>query len=223
MPTISASILAANHANLERDVFELEGEVDWIHVDIMDVHFVNNFSFGPKTVEDLRKITTLPIDVHLQMYNPELVMESFIHAGANMIMIQYESCRHPLRTIQQIKEKGCQVSMSFAPTTSFEQIKYFIPYVDQISILTVESGLGGQILRKEVLPKIKSAYHEITDEQLSTIITVDGGVNAGSIAEILRFGANNLVIGTMLFANGPIKNNIEEVKSFFTSYDSSCI
>lgn len=213
MPTISASILAGNHAYLARDVIELEQSgADWIHVDIMDGHYVNNLTFGPKTIEDLRKVTSLPIDVHLEMYRQEQVIDSFISAGADMITIQFESCAHPIRAIEQVKAKGCQVSMAFAPTTSFDQIQYLIRDVDQVNIMTVEPGFGGQTLRKEVLSKIGLTRDLIARENLSTIIAVDGGVNAQSIPLILQQGGQNLIMGTMLFSNGSIKENVAKVK-----------
>ncbi|WP_019122251.1 ribulose-phosphate 3-epimerase [Brevibacillus massiliensis] len=216
MPTISASILAGNHANLAADVIELEqGGADWIHVDIMDGHYVNNLTFGPKTVEDLRKVTSLPIDVHLEMYRPELVIDSFISAGADMITIQFESCTHPIRTIEQVKARNCQVSMAFAPTTSFDQIGSLIRDVDQVNIMTVEPGFGGQPFRKDVLPKIKLASEIIASEKLHTIVAVDGGVNIQNIPDILRNGGHNLIIGTMLFVNDNIKENVEKTKGLF--------
>lgn len=218
MPTISASILAGNHAYLARDVIELEQSgADWIHVDIMDGHYVNNLTFGPKTIEDLRQVTSLPIDVHLEMYRQEQVIDSFISAGADMITIQFESCAHPIRAIEQVKAKGCQVSMAFAPTTSFDQIQYLIRDVDQVNIMTVEPGFGGQPLRTEVLSKIRLASELIARENLQTIVAVDGGVNAQSIPDILQHGGQNLVIGTMLFSNGSIKENVEKAKQLFLS------
>lgn len=219
MPTISASILAGNHAYLARDVIELEqGGADSIHVDIMDGQYVNNLTFGPKTVEDLRRVTSLPIDVHLEMYKPELVIESFISAGANMITIQFECCAHPIRTINQVKAKGCQVSMAFAPTTSFEHIKYLIRDVDQVNIMTVEPGFGGQDLRQEVLPKIRQASELVLEEGLSTLIAVDGGVNTETIPKILQYGGQNLIIGAMLFLQGTIRENIVKAKSLLGTY-----
>lgn len=216
LPTISASILASNHAYLARDVIELEQSgADWIHVDIMDGHYVNNLTFGPKTVEDLRKVTSLPIDVHLEMYRPEQIIDSFIRAGADMITIQFESCAHPLRTIEQVKAGGLQVSMAFAPTTSFDHIRYLIHDVDQVNIMTVEPGFGGQPFRKEVLSKIRLTRELIERENLSVIIAVDGGINAQNIPDVLQHGGQNLVIGSMLFSNGTIKENVEKAKSFF--------
>ncbi len=216
LTTISASILAANHAYLARDVEELEKSgADWIHIDIMDGHYVNNLTFGPKTVEDLRKVTSLPIDVHLEMYRQEQVIDHFIRAGADMITIQFESCPHPIRAIEHVKKQGCQVSMAFAPTTGLDQIYALIRDVDHVNLMTVEPGFGGQPLRREVLPKMKKIREYIDSEKLSAIITVDGGVNEQTIPDTLLHGATNLVIGTMLFNDGMINENIKKAKSFF--------
>ncbi|MEW9672114.1 ribulose-phosphate 3-epimerase [Ammoniphilus sp. 3BR4] len=216
MPTISASILAANHVYLAKDVMELErNKVDWIHVDIMDGHYVNNLTFGPKTIEDLRKVTSLPIDVHLEMYRQDQVIDSFISAGADMITIQFESCPHPLRAIEQVKKRGCQVSMAFAPTATFDQIQSLVRDVDQVNLMTVEPGFGGQPLRREVLPKIKRVRDLVESENLPAIIAVDGGVNEWTIPDLVLHGAQNLVIGTMLFSNEDVSRNVEKVKSLF--------
>jgi ribulose-phosphate 3-epimerase len=216
LPTISASILAANHVYLAKDVLDLEKHgVDWIHVDIMDGHYVKNLTFGPKTVEDLRKITSLPIDVHLEMYRQEDVIDLFIDSGADMITIQFETCPHPFRTIEQVKRKGGKVSIGFAPTTSYEQVVAVIRDVDQVNIMTVEPGFGGQHLRKGMLGKIKRVRELIDSEKLNTIIAVDGGVNAETISSVLQHGAENLIIGTMLFSNNTIRENIEKAKSLF--------
>ncbi len=215
MYTISASILAGNHANLAGDVIQLERSgADSIHVDIMDGHFVNNLTFGPKTVEDLRKVTSLPIDVHLEMYKPELLIDSFIAAGSTMITVQFEGCQHPLRTLEQIKRKDCQASLSFAPVTSIEQIKCLLPFLDHINLLTVEPGFGGQRLRREVLAKVRRVSNYIKEEGRSTVITVDGGVNAETIPDVLDHGGENLVIGTMLFAGGAIRENLAKARAF---------
>lgn len=213
MLTISASILAANHANLADDVKKAAAAgVDSIHIDIMDGHYVDNLTFGPKTVEDLRKVTPLTIDVHFEMYRQEHFVDRFINAGADIITIQFESCPHPFRLIEHIKSRGSQVSIAFAPATPLEQIKPFVHLVDEVNIMTVEPGFGGQSFRKEVLPKIRDCYSIIQNEKLPTIISVDGGLNETTIPDVIKNGSQKLVIGTLLFESSHMQNTIQKIK-----------
>lgn len=219
MPTISASILAANHAYLAQEVKASEAAgIDSIHIDMMDGHYVDNLTFGPKTVEDLRKVTSLPIDIHFEMYNQERFVDRFIDAGANMITIQFESCQHPFRLIDHIKARDCKVSIAFAPSTSFEQITYFLHLVDEVNIMTVEPGFGGQTFRKEVLPKIRNCYNIIQKENLSTLIAVDGGLSEQTIPAVVENGGQNLIIGTLLFENSHMQNTVKKIKKFTTHF-----
>lgn len=216
MTIISASILAANHVDLKSDVEKLERfGADVIHVDIMDGHYVKNLTFGPKTVEELRKITTLPIDVHLEMYRQEEFIDSFIDAGADVITIQFESCEHPLRTIEKVKVRGGKVSLAIAPMTDVRMLLPYLHEIDEINLMTVDPGFGGQKLRKEVLNKMKYVYRYIMEEKLTTVIAVDGGVNNWNIPDIVESGVTNFVIGNMLFQNGEIQENIKLVKEAF--------
>lgn len=217
MTILSPSILAGNHINIMEEVKKIEkGGGDGIHVDIMDGHYVKNLTFGPKTIEDLRKFTTLPIDVHLEMYRQEEFIDCFIEAGADLITIQYESCEHPLRAIQQVKAKGCQVSMAFAPTTHLETLQYFIHELDQINLMSVEPGFGGQTFREEIFKKIECVKNQIDKKRLNTIIAVDGGVNEKNIFMLQQCGAENMIVGSRVFENNEIEKNIKLLKELVT-------
>lgn len=213
LTTISASILAASHVDLKGDVEKLEKfGADVIHVDIMDGHYVKNLTFGPKTVEGLKKITSLPIDVHLEMYRQEEFIDSFIDAGADVVTLQYESCEHPLRAIEKVKERGRRVSLAIAPMTDITMLMPYLHELDEINLMTVDPGFGGQKLRKEVLIKMNYVNQYIMKEKLSTIIAVDGGVNNLNIQFMMNSGVTNFVIGNMLFQNGEVQENINLVK-----------
>jgi len=217
MVLISPSILDGNHMNLLRDVLDIvKGGGDSIHVDIMDGHYVKNFTFGPKTVEHLREITDLPIDVHFEMYKQEEYIDCFIDAGANLITLQFESLVHPLRAIEKVKKRGCSVSLAFAPMTSLDSVKYFIHELDQINLMSVEPGFGGQKFRTEVLNKIKFVQGIIQNEQLNTIISVDGGVNETNIGRLIELGVGNLIIGSRIFKNQEIEKNILSLRQLIT-------
>jgi ribulose-phosphate 3-epimerase len=213
MKLISASILAANHINLERDIVDVINEGgDRIHVDIMDGHYVKNLTFGPKTVQDLRGITKLPIDVHLEMFNQEDFIGEFISAGADLITLQLESCLHPLIAINQVKSNGCKVSLAIAPTTSIDMIKLFVHELDEVNIMSVEPGFGGQKFRTEVYEKIRIIKEVIDQKELSTIITVDVGVDEFNGKRLSALGVTNFVIGNRLFRDGKLKENMAKIK-----------
>lgn len=216
MTSISASILAANHINLQEGVSAIiAGGGDSIHVDIMDGHYVKNLTFGPKTVRDLRQITTLPIDVHLEMFKQEDFIDDFIDAGADMITLQLESCLHPLIAIGKVKSRQCKVSLAIAPTTSLDTISMFLHELDQVNVMSVEPGFGGQAFREEVYEKVKILKEVIDREKLETIITVDGGVNEFNVGKLSKYGVSNFVIGSRLFENGTVAKNIQTIRNSF--------
>lgn len=213
MLQISASILAANHAFIGRDVVQCENQsVDFIHVDITDGHYTDNLSFGPKLISDLKKITSLPLDVHLGIYNQDKFVQKFIDSGADIINLQYETCTRPLHLISKIKENGKKVSMTIGPATSFEEIKILLEYLDQINLLAVEPGFGGQKLQEGILEKLRLIRDYTEEKNYRLKISVDGGLNEETIPRVAENGADILVIGSSVFKNDSIEKNIMNIR-----------
>lgn len=211
MAEFSASILAANHAYIARDVGIVEENgISQFHIDVTDGHYTENIIFGDKLVADLRKETNAILDVHLATYNLSVLTDIYIKAGADIITFQYETCEHPLRLIKQIKDSGKKACISFTPSTTFETIKFFISEVDMINILSVEPGVGGQIFNIKVLDKINKVTNYKKQYGYETKIAIDGGINDKNLQTMLDLGADVLIIGSAIFS-GNISDNIKNL------------
>ncbi|MFZ7130865.1 MAG: ribulose-phosphate 3-epimerase [Eubacteriales bacterium] len=211
MTIFSASLLAANHANIARDVKIAEKNgIEWFHIDVADGLYTHNIIFGDQLVRDLRKETKGVLDVHLATYNLSSLAEQYIDAGADIITFQNETCKHPLRLIRQIRSHGKKASICFAPSTAFTNMDFFIDEVDMINFLTVEPGVGGQTLNKKIIPNIKRAAEIKIKNNLKTLISVDGGINNGNMVELIDAGADILVMGSSIFY-GDITTNINRL------------
>lgn len=213
MTKISASILAANHTFIGRDVEAAEKEgINTFHIDVSDGHYTEKLIFGDQLVSDLRKISSSYLDVHLATYNLPIILGEFIDTGADQITIQYEASEIPLRIISNIKDKGIKAALAFMPTTRYEEMEYYIDEVDVINIMAVFPGIGGQAFSKKVLKKIETAANTVQKHNLSTKISVDGGINIRNAYEIKEAGADILIIGSGIF-EGSIADNIKLFKS----------
>ncbi|WP_100373249.1 ribulose-phosphate 3-epimerase [Bacillus sp. FJAT-45037] len=200
MIKIAPSILSANFATLGADIKEVEeGGADYIHVDVMDGHFVPNITIGPLIVEAIKPITNLPLDVHLMIQNPDQYIEQFARAGADIITVHVEACSHLHRTIHLIKEQGLKAGVVLNPATSFETIKPIVQDLDMILFMTVNPGFGGQSFIPSVLPKIKEAATYIKKHGYKIEIEVDGGVNPDTARQCVEAGANVLVAGSAIY------------------------
>jgi ribulose-phosphate 3-epimerase len=210
---VAASILAANHARLADDVHEAEqAGVDGIHIDVSDGRYTSELIFGYKVVADLRRETRLPFDVHLATYRQHDFVAPFIEAGADMIMFQHESLEHPLRSIESVRAQGKRVGIAFAPMTPFEGIAPYIRDVDRLNLLGVEPGIGGQPFSLRVLQKIERCSQAIQAEDLSTSISVDGGVNRDTVKAVVDSGADTVIIGSGIFNAEAISRNIQRIR-----------
>jgi ribulose-phosphate 3-epimerase len=210
---LAASILSADFGRLTAEVQALEAAgIDWIHVDVMDGHFVPNITIGPDVVRAIRKITRLPLDVHLMISNPDRYLEAFVDAGANWLGVHVEATRHLHRTVQRIKELKVQASVALNPATPLNSIEYVLPDLDMVLIMTVNPGFGGQEFIPAVLAKVRQLRQTIDDSALSALIAVDGGVNPQTVDLLVAAGVDIFVSGSAVFEKGYYATNIQGLK-----------
>lgn len=208
---IAPSILSANINNLEEDIQKIEkSEAQYLHIDIMDGHFVPNLSFGPNIVQSLRKISTKVFDVHLMVENPDEWIEKFATAGADVIGVHYESSPHIYRTLTEIKKLGKQAEIVINPATPIGVIEEVLPIVDQVLVMTVNPGFGGQEFIENMLDKIAKLDDMKKKYGYQFKIEVDGGINEKTIQKCKKSGANIAVAGSYIFA-GDIEDRVKKL------------
>jgi ribulose-phosphate 3-epimerase len=213
MIKIAPSILSADFATLGADIKEVEeGGADYIHVDVMDGHFVPNITIGPLVVDAIRPITTLPLDVHLMIENPDQYIPAFAKAGADIITVHVEACPHLHRTIHLIKEQGVKAGVVLNPHTPFDAIKPIVQDLDMILFMTVNPGFGGQSFIHSVLPKIEEASSYVKQHGFDIEIEVDGGVNPETAKLCIDAGANVLVAGSAIYNKEDRAKAITEIR-----------
>ncbi len=200
MVKIAPSILSADFSNLAEDVNRVEkAGADYLHIDVMDGHFVPNITLGPVVVKSLRKHSSLPFDVHLMIENPDLYIDEFTGAGANIITVHAEACPHLHRTVSHIKERGTRAGIAINPATPPVMIECVLSMVDLVLIMTVNPGFGGQTFIEEMIPKISKLRNMIDSAEFDVELQVDGGINAETAAAVARAGATVLVAGSAIF------------------------
>jgi ribulose-phosphate 3-epimerase len=206
MIKISPSLLAADFSNLEKDMKKIEKTADAIHLDVMDGLFVPNISFGLPVVKAVKRVTNLPLDVHLMIENPSRYINDFKNAGADYITVHAEACRHLNRTINKIKELGIKAGVSLNPHTNEDVLKYLLQDLDMILVMSVNPGYGGQSFIRSSLNKINNISKMVKESNNDIIIAVDGGINKENIKEVYNAGANFIIAGSAVFkSNDPEK------------------
>ncbi|MEJ5200002.1 MAG: ribulose-phosphate 3-epimerase [Anaerolineae bacterium] len=218
MVKIAPSILAADFAELGAAVRAAEaGGADYIHVDVMDGHFVPNITIGPPVVAALRRATTLPLDVHLMIEAPERYLAVFAGAGASILTVHVETCPHLHRTIQAIRDLGVRPGVTLNPATSLESIREILPYVEQVLVMTVNPGFGGQSYIPTMTAKIArlaAMLDELGDDRPRPDIEVDGGIDRHTAREVVEAGATVLVAGTSVFQHpGGVAAGLHELRA----------
>jgi len=213
-PIIAPSILSADFARLGEDVDKvLEAGADWVHFDVMDNHYVPNLTIGPMVCEALRKYgITAPIDVHLMVKPVDRIIGDFVDAGASMITFHPEASEHIDRSLQLIKESGCQAGLAINPATNLSCLEHVIDKLDMILLMSVNPGFGGQSFIPNTLSKLNQAKELIQQSGRDILLQVDGGVKVDNIQEIAKAGANNFVAGSAIFNSGDYQATITAMR-----------
>jgi len=213
MKFIAPSILSADFAKLGDEIRSVENAgADWIHVDVMDGHYVPNITMGPLIVKAARDVTSLPIDVHLMIEDPDRYINDFAKAGASVISVHIETCVHLNRTIQMIKESGLRAGVALNPSTPLSSLDWILEYIDLIVIMSVNPGFGGQTFITNTLEKIRALRSMIDDRNMSTLIEIDGGVCEENIENISIAGSDVFVAGSAIFGSPDYKKTIAGFK-----------
>ncbi len=214
---IAPSILAADFARLGAEVAEAEAAgADYIHVDVMDGHFVPNLTMGPPIVRAVRRVTGLPLDVHLMMEAPERYLADFAEAGANILTVHVETCPHLHRTVEQIKELGCRAGVTLNPATPAASLQEILRFADLVLVMTVNPGFGGQRYIEGIELKIRQVRDMLDNGGLHAELEVDGGIDAETAGRVVRAGADVLVAGTAIFrAEEGVRSAMERIRNAF--------
>jgi len=213
---IAPSILSADFARLADAVSAAEaGGADWIHVDVMDGHFVPNLTIGPPVVAAVRRVTTLPLDVHLMIEQPERLLEAFAGAGADVLTVHRETCPHLHRTVERIRELGMRAGVAINPATPIESLDEILPYVDLVLVMSVNPGFGGQKYIKTSTRKVARMRQRLEGMGIHNVeVEVDGGISPLTAPEVVRAGATVLVAGNAVFNNeASVATNIAALRN----------
>lgn len=213
---INPSILSADFVNFERD-FESIDNCDLIHVDVMDNHFVPNLTFGLPMVARMQQITPKPLDVHLMIENPERWAPGYAEAGAYSVTFHAETTNEPVALAKRLRQIGARVGIAIKPGTDVEPYLELLPEFDQLLVMTVEPGFGGQALIEHTLTKVSAARRKIDAEKLDVWLQVDGGIDESNIARVSELGADTFVAGSAVFKAFDRKNQIEKLRDLATA------
>ena len=210
---LAPSILNADFSNLGAAIRAVEPHSDYIHLDIMDGHFVPNITFGPVVVETVKRITDVPLECHLMIYNPPEWVETFAEAGADRISFHVRSCRDAESVIRAIRTLGASPGLAISPEVPLFELKEFLPFVDFVVVMTVYPGFGGQKLMPEMLPRVGAVKREAADLGVEIEVEVDGGVKTSNLSQVIESGTDIAVVGSSIFGSEDVGEAAAKIRS----------
>ena len=211
---IAPSILSADFSRLGEEIKAIEeAGADWVHVDVMDGHFVPNITIGPLVVEAARKVTSMPLDVHLMIENADAYLDDFIGAGSDYLTVHAEACPHLQRTLAHIRQKGCKAGVSLNPATPLSSLEHVLTDVDLILLMSVNPGFGGQSFIPQVLDKIRELRSRLDGLDQEVLLEVDGGIKVENIGEVARAGIDVFVAGSAVFGSDDYAETISKMQA----------
>ncbi|MEB3011735.1 ribulose-phosphate 3-epimerase [Parvimonas sp. D2] len=218
MLELSPSLLSADFTDLKSEIEVLDKNgVKYLHLDVMDGMFVPNISFGPMIIKQLRPLTNMIFDVHLMIEDPDRYVQNFKDAGADILTVHYEACKHLHRTVSYIKSLGMKAGVSLNPATNIDVLDYVLEDLDLVLIMSVNPGFGGQSFIPSAIDKITNLKAKIRERNLNVIVEVDGGVKATNVKDVIEAGADLIVSGSDVFADK--ENRIRAYKEIFKNYE----
>jgi ribulose-phosphate 3-epimerase len=214
MKLIAPSILSADFSKLGEEIKAVESAgADWIHVDVMDGHFVPNITIGPLVVEAARRVTTLPLDVHLMIEDPDQYLEAFARAGSTYLTVHPETCYHLHRTLQVIKDLGVKAGVALNPATPLSALEWVLEDVDLVLVMSVNPGFGGQTFISNAIAKIRDLKSMVRSKNPDALIAVDGGVNQETIRSVSEAGADAFVAGSAIYGSSDYGETIRKFRA----------
>jgi ribulose-phosphate 3-epimerase len=215
---IAPSILSSDFSRLGEEIRAVEAAgADWIHVDVMDGHFVPNITIGPIVVEAARRVTSMPLDVHLMIENADRHVDDFIKAGSDYLVVHAEACPHLQRTLSHIRQKGCKAGVSLNPATPLSCLDHVLPDLDLVLLMSVNPGFGGQSFIPQILDKVRDLRSMLDGQDREILLEVDGGIKVENIGDVARAGADAFVAGSAIFGSGDYAHTIARMRGEIAS------
>ncbi len=214
MACIEPSILSCDTTRLGEQVLAAQrGGADMFHIDIMDGIYVNNFTFGPRTVSDMKRITTVPLSVHLEVDRPEQYVDMFAAAGAAVYTFQLDACHNPIHLLKEIREAGMKAGVGIGPAYGVEGLRYLLPHIDYITLMSVEPGYEKQVFQDSVYDKLVSLKAMLKEQGYAIPVSIDGGVCPENGKKLLALGADSLIVGSYVFYSEDIETTVRQLKA----------